>query len=545
MDSSVSFIHTLREANVDPLLLLYLTAPRRIVESKPFLVSLLGLHFEKCMVPFVERISALFAPLPATDIDERLRSFCSVHHLEFIKGSAGTVDAFFNIVEAHILSLPAATYLSLEASLCTARQAAHAGFKNFLPAVADELRQIRLISPTTFVEASKKDRAREEYDKRKEQWGIHAPFFFQTYDADEQTGMAKGSSIFYIYRTAADGLHRLLEMLTVGATSLNGKVRQVKGALEHALDEDTLCYPIMDWEAMEEFFGGRCSRTDILMIMKEFPEIFLGDLSQMGILGNDPVQVYYKNKSRDTRKGHKMSMHFVLNVLGRRAHHNVALTAFVETRGRDGFSKKDWIDKAKEASDRTDGRLPLDFPSVPGGVHDFLFDPYTAVYPLDYKAGRSNGFSIAFSRKALNDSFSEFWGRTAHKRGCPQFESDNPKQTQFPCPFHPPHDLFGAHLNHASRLWMMHEQCYTTPKAESVCYEETFMAAVDTSIKQVSLFFCSHRDSNPSPLTSFCHLVGAGGGGSQASRPQQLLRSDGPAGMAAVSAGEHDGQGDL
>jgi hypothetical protein len=544
MDSdAIAFINTLRADNIDPLLLLYLTAPPSLMKNQPWLCELLQRHYKECMLPFHSRIVSLLRNAATPDLLKQLLDFCDQHHQDFVKGSKETIDALFDLIDAHLLTLPASAWCTLQEPLQRARSDAHATFKGFLLTVSKQVADIRPISPCKFVVALKKDQVKEEYQKVKVKWGVHAPFFFQTFNAKEPEGIVKGSSVFFIFRTAADGLSRLLDMLSAGATSVTILDRPlpftVMGALEHALDEETLCYPIMDWEIMLKFFGGRCSKHDCLWIMKEFPEILLREWTQAGILGDGPVHVYYKNKSRDKRNAHKLSMHVVLNVLAERAHHNAALDAFVETRVQ-GHSYKEWIDRAKAASDANGGALPLNFPSVQG-EHDFLVDPFTAVYPFDIGASRGNGFSTAFSRKDPKDPFSLFWGKTEYKRGVTHFAADNPTHVQFQCDFKKPHDLKGYHMGRANRLLLLHEQCYTTPKFGNAFYEEAFMQSVKP---KAPVSFAPIGVRTRTPLTLFVPGVGAGGGG-QAGHPQQLLRADCPARMAAVRIGGHDGQGDL
>jgi hypothetical protein len=453
MDSdAIAFINSLRAENIDPMLLLYLTAPPPVMQGHPWLCELLQRHYKECMLPFQARVASLLKDAAGPDLLLQLLDFCERHHQDFVRGSPATVDAFFDLIEAHLLSLPPSVWCAHEEPLKRSRGEAHASFRGFLLTVSRQIADIRPISPCKFVAALKKDQAKEEYHKIKAKWGLHAPFFFQTYNAREPEGIVKGSSVFFIFRTAPDGLCRLLDMLTAGASSVTIHDRvllfDVVGALEHALDDSTLCYPIMDWEIMLQFFGGRCSKHDCLWIMKEFPEILLREWTRAGILGDGPVHVYYKNKSRDKSNGHKLSMHFVLNVLGQRAHHNAALNAFVESRVQ-GHSYKEWIERAKAASDANGGALPLDFPSVPG-EHDFLLDPFTSVYAFDIGASRGNGFSTAFSRKDPSDPFSVFWGKTEYVMGASVFAAKNPTHVQFQSEFRAPHHAASrAVLHHA------------------------------------------------------------------------------------------------
>ena len=170
-----SLICALREDQVDPLLLLYLTAPPRIIEGKPFLKSLLALHFKECMSPFVNRITSLLPPEIDMALHKKLTVYCSAHHLDFIKGHDSVLEAVFDTAEEHLLSTAASNWFECEGELKTELQKSHEGFKNFLPTVSKLLGDIRQISPSKFVAAFKKDKAREEYHKRKSSGGSTRP----------------------------------------------------------------------------------------------------------------------------------------------------------------------------------------------------------------------------------------------------------------------------------------------------------------------------------------------------------------------------------
>ena len=469
------------DLRVDPGLLLFLSAPSCLIERQDWLKKLKALHFELCMIPFHARLVSSLGESGSDALTASLMEYCTEHHLEFLREDTASVDHINNAIESHLLSAPPTAWISARKS----QEEDNSDFRTFFRTIHAHLSHMKQIAPTRFVAALKKDYAREEYQKKREQWGIHKPFFIQTYDTSPTTGVAKGSSVFYIFATAPDGLNRLLDMLSLGATSFNGKVYRVMGAYEHVLDEETLCYPILDWEVMQNFFGGRCSGRDIMWIMKEFPEILLRHWHQHDILGHGGALVQYKHKSRATASGFKMSMHFILGVLGERRHHNASLHHFVETPCRDGTCFRHWIDFAKLQSSENGGRLPESFPSIPGSDHDFLIDPYTSVYPFDYKAGKGNGFSMAFSRKSDSDPFSVYWGKTDYVRGLTSFADDlnknDPELTQFPCQFPPPHDLTGTHLSAQDRLLLLHEQCYTTAKFRSGHYTERFLASVKSA----------------------------------------------------------------
>lgn len=491
-------ISKLRERGEDPLMLLFLSTPPCLTEKQDWLTELKRLHFQFCMVPFHSRLVSTLKEA-GRDAAIPLFDFCKRHHQDFLKEDTHFVDGIYTAIENKLLAYPPSVWFSVEEELRRNQAEDNRNFKNFFRTVYKETRHICSVRPKSFVAALKKDYAREDYYKVRHTWGIHKPFFIQTYDAGV-TGVVKGSSIFYIFATASDGLIRLLDMLTTGSTCYNHRVFRVIGAYEHVLDNDTLCYPILDWEAMEEFFDGRCSGRDVLWMMRRFPEVVLYHWCANGILSSDPTSVYYKNKSRRVIEGNKMSMHFILGVLAERQHHNAALERFIEAKDERDVRRREWIDLARQRAKENKGRMPKDFPSgLLEGEHDFLLDPHSSIYPFDYSAGKGNGFSMAFSRKRECEPFPVYWGKTEYALGQTDFdpfEEKEPDSVQSPCQIPRPHDLLGSHLTMEQRLFLLHEQCYTTGKYRSAFYTESFLHSVKEKTKV--RFFPSFIESFPS-----------------------------------------------
>ena len=162
-----------------------------------------------------------------------------------------------------------------------------------------EERKIREITPSHFVVASRKKKVLSAY-KGKE-WGVHCPFFFQTYADNTKGANSKGmrDSLFFITRTWQDGVIMLLRILQEKGYATGGQYYEAIGAVEHVVDESSLFYALFDCEQVGSAYQGRLSSEKIDESMQTFPETMLLKMVETKILDCEQiVHVHFKHSSR-------------------------------------------------------------------------------------------------------------------------------------------------------------------------------------------------------------------------------------------------------
>lgn len=311
-----------------------------------------------------------------------------------------------------------------------------------LDAVDGELKTtgIRPITPSLFVTAMLKRDVIEKYRAKQAQWGIHVPFFFQTYS--EQEGGGYANLVYYITRTWQDGLVRVLEILKSG----HHVARQLQavpaiGAFEHVLDQDTPFYPIFDCEIMRSFYKGRHTTDEIEESVRRFPQCLAQRLVETELVYPETL-VYFnaKDKSRAASDGDfKVSKHFVASILATRREHHAANEAAMAP-------FHDFVHRHKKE---------------PPADTELAAAPFVFL-AWDFTAGKSNGVAMAFSRKRATDPFPEYIYTETTVCGA-SVARTRPEPPA-------PHDLHGAHLTDQQRLRVLYETCYTTPRRRTAAY---------------------------------------------------------------------------
>jgi len=156
---------------------------------------------------------------------------------------------------------------------------------------------INRITPLDFIATKKKAPALKKYfETKKESWGLHSPFFFQT----------SPDNAFYIYRTSSDAFHAMIEMLTAGQVIFtkeedgNRIPLRVNYILEHVVGNNP-CYALFDLDDYSTLYNGVINEQEIEALISGFPGRFTTQLIESGCIDDGEetlVEVKLKNRSR-------------------------------------------------------------------------------------------------------------------------------------------------------------------------------------------------------------------------------------------------------
>ena len=450
------FVYLL-SAEIDPSLLLHLAVSGLIIAQNSCTVYLNDLLFQRVLSPFAKRLGATLPEQELKRGTAQLLKFCRSDPSDFLRSTTERLAGIHSILVPH---LTPETASQLDEDLKT--EAPH--FSKFFQAVTTRLKkEIPPVSPKAFVCGMKKDFTITEYAKHKGAWGEHIPFFFQTYNQiinkNGDSEYEEGSSTFFIFRTAPDGLRTVIHCLLEEFVCVHVPGRPVKGSKVMGVNELTLpemlCNPILDCEIKASFFGGRLKFEEIDESLRTCLSKILSFWDSEGILPSPClVSVGVKTKSRVLPGGdHKVSMHLIPHIIATRSLHEAAQKAFLDhTDG--GVANRDLIKLAKEQAKANHGVLP--------DKH-----PISHLESWDFKAF-SNGFAVHGSKKRRTDPYSEYAGIRIYVAG---------SEMEFqPCPILQNRDRLDPD-NMLQLLWM---QCYTTPKfveggSYPVSYSDAFV----------------------------------------------------------------------
>ena len=336
---------------------------------------------------------------------------------------------------------------------------------------------IQKVTPQAYVVSLKKAKTLEMYVKVRGEWGVHIPFFFQTCPC----------SAFYIYRTSADALHAMCQILdehrAYYTKKIDGSILSLKvhWILEHIVWNNP-CYALFDLDDYPQRFQGRISDDDIVKLMVErFPRTFTTLLIESGCLGDNEeilVEDKVKNRSRflEEKQTQKSSFHHILSLFAPKTAHRKGVEACLQLPYNDQVSYADWLKAMKKAAE-TSG----DYSAVP--LEDFTSErcPASLIsFDLAAPPGGPNGITTFFSKKNPTDPAPIYSITTELCLGLPM--------DSHICPHLPPHDIRSPHLSLQTKLQMLFEMSFTIPKPYMTFYTDEHIiqsqqAAADASAK--------------------------------------------------------------
>jgi hypothetical protein len=299
------------------------------------------------------------------------------------------------------------------------------------------------VTPDKFVTANRKEDVLNHYAKVEKPWGRHRPLFLQMYDTKDG---AFTNHVYFIFRTAQDGIMRLLDSLKSEEVVSNTRVVTTCGAFEHVIGPSTLTCQLYDCEIMSSAF--KESTDEVKAMVRGFPSFLSSVMIDKNIINMEDFLTFsVKDRTRQISGGRvKISFHFTPFICATKAMHSKAVKICLEEYKAD-------IDQAA-ACIKSTGLMP-------GGLQPKPFRT------LDYKA-INNGITTAFSRKTRDDTFPRHvyteelcGGCVVDREGC---TTD-------------PQDLHGPNLSDKERLMLIYVQLYTTPKKEMICYNEAAFEA--------------------------------------------------------------------
>ena len=315
---------------------------------------------------------------------------------------------------------------------------------------------IAQITPMQYVVSKTKATTLSMYLEVSQSWGVHIPFFFQT----------RLGSAFFIYRTAPDALHAMLDILT------NRKViytKPVDGCrvpltvdyiLEHIVG-DNPCYALFDLDEYPHRYQGRISDSEVnQLLISGFPARFTLLLLESGCLDEEAVtEVIFKNRSRWCRdKGvNKTSYHLRTSLFGSKAAHRQAVAAALQLPFDANQKLEDWLKRVNDADD---------YSMVP--IEEFTCkDRFGSLPPFDLSAppGGSNGITTFYSKKNCSDPFPVYSHTSRFCLGIPI----SMQQSPFPMP----HDIRSTHLTVQQKLRMLYKMSYTIPQGFMTFYSDS------------------------------------------------------------------------
>ena len=338
------------------------------------------------------------------------------------------------------------------------------------------------ITPHMFVTARKKRDAIEKYHEVKESWGIHNPFFFQTYSVETDPAIIAERGpykdiVYFITRTWMDGIIRYHEMLSQRFFVLNDPRHQsssnltsheILGAWEHVLDQkETLYYAIFDCEQKASAYGGTRSNMDLNKTVQKFPEWINRELGDLGCISkDDTVRYELKEKSRniilndETGEAiivdYKASRHIVPSIIGTHGEHQAAQKKVLN-------KYREYLDKVKAAAAASAGTDSAGV--IPEDMRFGCKHVKAIILFWDSGAGLNNGIAMMGSRKKASEPLPQYVGyvdvqdRTSTMNG---FESCS--------------DTLGEYKN---LLVETAKLCYTIPKKYMVPYTTTTSAGLE------------------------------------------------------------------
>jgi hypothetical protein len=330
---------------------------------------------------------------------------------------------------------------------------------------------IQPVTPLTFVVSKKKATTLSMYIEKQASWGVHIPFFFQTCP----------DAAFYIYRTSADALHDMAEILThrnavftkpVDGSKISLKVDWI---LEHVV-RDNPCYALFDLDDYPRRYQGRIDEQEIKTLIQGFPARFLTLMIESGCLDDGEstvVDVKIKDRSRlDKETGvPKLSYHNIFSVFASKTTHRHAMAACLQMPFDATMSIKGWLDTVKESVKST-----KDYSILPT---DMLKDrsSLATLISLDQAAlpGGANGITTFGSVKKLSDPSPIHGPTTTYCLGLPISVQ--------PCPYPAPHDMRAAHLTLQDKLRMLYSMSYTIPKSSMTFYSEAHLSKPQQTTK--------------------------------------------------------------
>jgi hypothetical protein len=330
-------------------------------------------------------------------------------------------------------------------------------------------RGVGSISPKEFIVSELKAQALERYATKREKWGIHVPFFFQTY-APGQRGMRE--SFFFITRTWQDGVLMLLDILRQENYSLiknsTPTTHGVIGAIEHVVSDNTLFYALFDCEQMRSIYGERVPESELRARMEAFPSVLMKNLITYNVIDLDQTvsfdvkersRVVAKTKAGKSETDLKMSMHFVSSIIGTKEMHLDAMTIALQ-------KHEPWLTETKQTV-RNSGALP-DESLETGKATDELI-----LYPFDLSAppGKGNGYTTILSRKKQNEPFPE----PKHTERFCMGEQEPRVQIGIK----PPFDLTNPEVSNAERASILGRFCYTIPRLDMAFYSNSIIGGRD------------------------------------------------------------------
>ena len=318
------------------------------------------------------------------------------------------------------------------------------------------------ITPLKFVASSKKAETLGLYEKKKEAWEIHMPFFFQT----------RPDAAFYIFRTSSDALLAMMRMLSdsqaVYTNPLTGNIHvmTVREIFEHA---SNLCYALCDLDDYPTRYQGRISEGGIQRLTGGFAKVCNTLLiSTEAIYPENVIEIKEKIRSRlDSKTGIvKFSKHFILTLFGPKASHRKAFTSAFQTPFNDDLSLGEWLKGTNQQAKDTGN-----YSSVPTELLT-SDNSYASLLAYDFAAppGGSNGISTFYSKKRRSDPAPRY-GIT--ERICLG------KTISFQLPRYPePHEIHSPHLTFQAKVHMLWDMSYTIPKGRMTFYTNEMLHAL-------------------------------------------------------------------
>ena len=361
---------------------------------------------------------------------------------------------------------------------------------------------INRITPLDFIATKKKAPALKKYfETKKEAWGVHSPFFFQT----------SPDNAFYIYRTSSDAFHAMIEMLTAGQVIFtkeedgNRIPLRVNYILEHVVTNN-LCYALFDLDDYTTLYNGiDINEQEIKALISGFPSRFTTHLIESGCIDDGEetlVEVKLKNRSRfdEEKKCMKLSYHYIFSVIGPKTAHSVSFSACTQKPFNDKMSIATWLSAVKDCKSKQGNYsiVPAEILKAKNTNASFISVDLTAL------PGGPNGFTTLFSVKKSDDPPPVYGPTTTYCLGCPVDVKA--------CPYPTPHGVKSP-LPLQVKLHMLYDMSYTVIKEFITVYTDELLKAaqviIDNKAAEVMSFdfilfhscdFCNTGESNPIPL---------------------------------------------
>lgn len=321
---------------------------------------------------------------------------------------------------------------------------------------------INRITPLDFIATKKKAPALKKYnDTKKQLWGIHIPFFFQT----------SPDNAFYIYRTSSDALHAMIEILADGQVVF---VKEKDGCriplrvnyiLEHVVGNNP-CYALFDLDDYSHRYQGRISEQEIEAHIAGFSSRFTTLLIDAGCINDDEetvVEVKLKDRSRwiEEKDSRKLSYHKIFSILGSKTAHRLAVAACLRQPFNSEMPIEQWLKDTVKTSVKNTGN----YSAVPTKLLTTKHS-LASLISLDPAAlpGGANGITTIFSVKKRGDPPPVHGPTTTYCLGLPLGAEE--------CPYPTPHSVDSEHLSLQDKLQMLYSMSYTIPKHAMTFYSD-------------------------------------------------------------------------